>query len=122
MRATTATCTRTTAAWQKTTSSGTQSAAPEDTSWPDREQQARSASNDRFNSFQNGGGAFKGWGQGNSSFADRFSAGGFGDRFGDGDVGDRFGGFRGGGGFRRSRIQAARNSASISSLVPRISP
>jgi hypothetical protein len=84
--------------WQKTTSSGTQSAAPEDTSWADRESQARSAADNRFGSFQNGGGAFRGSDGGGGSFAGRFGGGGFGDRFGEGGG---MGGFRGGGGFRR---------------------
>ena len=86
--------TNTGSGWQKTTASGTQAAAPEDTSWADREAQARSTADDRFGSFQNGGGAFRGWGGGDGSFANRFSAGGFGDRFGEGS-------FRAGGGFRR---------------------
>ncbi len=81
--------------WQKTTSSGTQSAAPDDTTWADREASARSAAENRFRSFQNGGGAFRGWGAGDGSFANRFSNGGFGDRFG--EAAGRFGG----GGWRR---------------------
>src|SRR5215471_16759996 len=57
--------------WQQHTSNGWQ-AAGGDTSWADREQQARSTGQDRFGSFNSGG-----WG-------DRFGGGGF-------------GGFRGGG-------------------------
>jgi hypothetical protein len=95
--------------WQQHTSNGWQ-AAGGDTSWADREQQARSTGQDRFSSFNSGG-----WGDrfgGGGGFGDRFGGGGFGggfgDRFGGGGFGDRFGegggfgGFRGGGfgGFR----------------------
>ena len=73
--------------WQQHTTSGWQSSLG-DSSWADKEQQARSSGEARFNS--------GGWG-------DR-SGGGWagGDRFGGGSFGDRFGGggFRGGG-FRR---------------------
>ena len=61
--------------WEKNTSSGWQSAASEDTSWADRDQQARSAGADRFSSFAGdgwdrlgggqrwgGGGGFGRWG------------------------------------------------------------
>lgn len=72
--------------WQKNTSSGWQSASG-DSSWADREQQARSQGADRFSSFSGGG-----W--------DRFGGGG--DRWGGGHWGGG-GGFGGGrfGGFRR---------------------
>ena len=68
--------------WQKQTSSGWQSAGGEDTSWADREQQARTQAQSRFSSFGQGGG----WG-------DRFGGGG---DSGGGGFGGRFGG-----GFRR---------------------
>jgi hypothetical protein len=90
--------------WQQHTSSGWQ-AAGGDTSWANREQQARSTGQDRFSNFQSGGwgdrfgGGSEGGGLGErfgeGSFGDRFGGGGFGDRFGEGG----FGGFRGGGGF-----------------------
>jgi hypothetical protein len=50
--------------WQKQTASGWQSAGGEDTSWADREQQARSQAQSRFSSFGQGGG-----------WADRFGGG-----------------------------------------------
>ena len=83
--------------WQKQTASGWQSAGSEDTSWADREQQARSQGEDRVNSFSQGGfggGGFGGGGGGfggggDGGFASRFGGGGFGGRFGGG-------GFRGG--------------------------
>jgi hypothetical protein len=69
--------------WQKQTSNGWQSARSEDTSWADREQQARSQAESRFSSFSRGG------------FANRFGeGGGWGSRFSGGGFGDRFGGFR----------------------------
>ena len=69
--------------WQQHSSSGWSSAGG-DTSWADRESQARSG----------------GFGGGDFGGADRFGGGGFGggDRFGGGGWGGRFGG--GGGGFR----------------------
>ena len=76
--------------WQKQTSSGWQSARSEDTSWADREQQARSQAESRFSSFSRGG-----------RFSDRFGGGGdWGSHFSGGGFGDRFGG---GGGFGRFR-------------------
>ena len=79
--------------WQQHTSNGWQ-AAGGDTSWADREQQARSIGQDRFSNFQSGG-----WGERLGGGGD---GGGFGDRFGEGG---RFGGFGGGrfGGFRGGR-------------------
>ena len=85
--------------WQQHTSSGWGSASG-DTSWADKESQARSAGDDR--SF--GGGGFGGFGGGDRSWGgggfggfgggDRsFGGGGWGGRFGGGG----FGGFRGGG-------------------------
>ncbi len=59
--------------WQKQTASGWQSAGGEDTSWADREQQARSQAQSRFSSFGQSGG----WGN-------HFGGGGFGGRFGGG--------------------------------------
>jgi hypothetical protein len=89
--------------WQKQTSSGWQSAGGEDTSWADREQQARSEAESRFSSFGQGGGwADRFGGDSSGGWADRFSGGGgWGDRFGEG--GGFGGGFGGGrfGGFRR---------------------
>jgi hypothetical protein len=96
--------------WQQHSSSGVTGASG-DTSWADRESQARSAGDSRFGSFseaspfaRNGGG---------SSGGDRFGGGGFGggDRFGGGGFGGGgwggrfgggggFGGGFGGGGFR----------------------
>jgi hypothetical protein len=90
--------------WQKQTASGWQSASSEDTSWADREQQARSQAEDRVSGFSQGGfggggGGFGGGeGFGGGGFASRFGGGGFGDRFGGGGFGGRFGG---GGGFGR---------------------
>ena len=70
--------------WEQHGSSGWGSASG-DTSWADRDSQARSMGDDRF-----GGGGYGG--------GDRFGGGGFGggDRFGGGGFGGRFGG-----GFRR---------------------
>jgi hypothetical protein len=88
--------------WQQHSSSGWGSASG-DTSWADRESQARSAGSDRWGSFSNsfsdrfGGGGFGGGRFGGG----RFGGGGFGgDRFGGGGFGG-FGGRFGGGGFRR---------------------
>ena len=85
--------------WQQHSSSGWSNASG-DTSWADRESQARSAGEDRWGAFSGlGGGRFGGSGGG--LFAGRFSGGGFGgDRFGGGGFGG-FGGRFGGGGFRR---------------------
>ena len=72
--------------WQQRTSSGWQNASA-DTSWADREQQARAQGEERFNGFSQSGA----WG-GGGGWGDRFG-GGFGDRFaGGGGWGDRFGG------------------------------
>jgi hypothetical protein len=86
--------------WQKQTASGWQSAGSEDTSWADREQQARSQGEDRVSSFSQGG--FGGGGSGDlaSRFGGGggagFGGGGFASRFGGGGFGGRFGGgFRG---------------------------
>ena len=85
--------------WQQHSSSGWSSASG-DTSWANRESQARSTGDDRWGGFSGGGG----WGGGDRSFGggggwgggDRFGGGGFGgDRFGGGGFGG--GGFRGGG-------------------------
>jgi hypothetical protein len=75
--------------WQKQTANGWQSAGSEDTSWADREQQARSQAQSRFGSFSQGGSWANRFG-GGGGWAGRFSGGGFGDRFGGGG----FGGFR----------------------------
>src|SRR5215510_8722901 len=86
--------------WQQHTSSGWQSASG-DTSWADREQQARSEGEDRFNSFsQSGAGRWDGsggWGDRSSGgwndrFNGGFSSGGWNDRFN--ESGGRFGGYR----------------------------
>ena len=86
--------------WQQAGPSGWQSSQG-DNSWADREQQARTQSDNSFSSFQNGGFAnrFSGGGGGGGFGGDRFGGGGLGgDRFG----GAGFGGGRfGGGGFRR---------------------
>ena len=80
--------------WQKQTASGWQSAGSEDTSWADREQQARSQADSSFSSFSQGGGwAGRSGGDSGGGWGSHFSGGGFGDRFG--------GGGFGGGGFRR---------------------
>jgi hypothetical protein len=96
--------------WQKQTASGWQNVgSSEDTSWADREQQARSEGQNRVSSFSQGsfGG---GGGFGGGSFASRFGGGGsgfggggFASRFGGGGFGGRFGGSFGGGGFRGRR-------------------
>jgi hypothetical protein len=111
--------------WQRQTASGWQSASG-DTSWADREQQARSTGESGDRSFDSGMGGWDRSGSGTSSWASRFGGSGgdsWGDRFGGGFGGgnrsfgggswgdrfsgssfsDRFGGFGGGrfGGFRR---------------------
>jgi len=115
--------------WQKQTASGWQSAANEDTSWADREQQARSQGNARVNSFSQGGfggsgsgggdgggfgsggggfgsarsggfGGGSGFGGGGGGFGSHSGGGGFASHFGGGGFGGRFGG---GGGFRGRR-------------------
>ena len=104
--------------WQQHSSSGT-SAASGDTSWADKESQARSNGADRAGSFSEaspmarsgggggggfGGGGFGGGGFGGGGFGggDRFGGGGFGGGgFSGGGFGGRFGGGGfGGGGFR----------------------
>jgi hypothetical protein len=98
--------------WQQHTSSGWQSASA-DSSWADKEQQARSQGEDDFNSFrQSGGGSGSSWasrdgggggwghfGGGGGGWGDRFGGGGgsWASRFGGGGGGwggGRFGGFR----------------------------
>jgi len=74
--------------WQQH-SSGGWGAASGDTSWANRESQARNAGDDRFGGFSSGGGFGDRFGGGGG---DRFGGGGFGGRFGGG--GGRFGGFR----------------------------
>ena len=99
--------------WQQHTSSGT-SPASGDTSWADKESQARSTGEDRWSGggssgsggwdrssgFGSGGGWDRGGGGGGFGGGDRFGGfgggGGFGDRFGSGGFGGR-----GGGGFGR---------------------
>ncbi len=97
--------------WQQHSSSGW-SGASGDTSWADRESQARSDGGDRAGSFSTaspisqfgGGGGDRFGGGGGFGGGDRFGGGGFGggDRFGGGGgFGGRFGGGGfGGGGFR----------------------
>jgi hypothetical protein len=88
--------------WQKQTASGWQSAANEDTSWADKEQQARSQGEDRVNSFSQGGFSGGGGGFGGGGFGGGGSDGGFGGGgFGGGGFGGggHGGGFGGGGGF-----------------------
>ncbi len=88
--------------WQQHTSSGWQSAGG-DTSWANRESQARGAGEDKVGNFSGGGDRFGGGGFGGERFGgggfgggDRFGGGGFGggDRFGGGGFGGRFGGRR----------------------------
>jgi hypothetical protein len=86
--------------WKQHGASGWQTAGG-DTSWADREQQARTQSTDRINSFGDGG-----WGGGGFARSDSsgFGGGGFFDRSGgDGFGGGGFGGRFGGGGFRGRR-------------------
>ena len=81
--------------WQKQTSSGSQSAAGEETSWADREQQARSQAQSSFSNSSHGG---SGGGSGGGFGGDRSGGGGdWGSHSSGGGFGDRFGG----GGFRR---------------------
>jgi hypothetical protein len=87
--------------WQKQTGSGWQSAGNEDTSWADREQQARSQGEDRVSRLSQGGlGGRGGLLDGGGSLGGRagglLGGGGFGRHFGGGGFGGRFGGFRGG--------------------------
>ena len=106
--------------WQQHSSSGWNSASG-DSSWANRESQARSSGDDRAGSFSEaspmsrsdggfgGGDRFGGGGFGGFGGGDRFGGGGFGgfgggDRFGGGGWGGRFGGGGfGGGGFRGGR-------------------
>jgi hypothetical protein len=87
--------------WQQHSSSGWSSASG-DTSWADRESQARSSGDDRFGASAGGFGGGDRFGGGGFGGGDRFGGGGFGggDRFGGGSFGGRFGGGFGGGGFR----------------------
>ena len=82
--------------WQQHTSNGWGSASG-DTSWADRESQARSSGDDRFGSFSEAS-PFDRFGGGGGGGGDRFGSGGFGEG---GFGGDRFGGggFGGGGGW-----------------------
>jgi hypothetical protein len=105
--------------WQQHTSSGWQPASG-DTSWADKEQQARSAGESRESSFGSNSGGWDRSGSGSDSMASRFggSGGDFGSRFGGGggggfgggDFGNRFGSssfadrFGGGGGFGGGRF------------------
>ena len=89
--------------WQKQTSSGWQSAGGEDTTWADREQQARSQAQSSFSNSSHGGSSGGGGGDSWSSrsgggFGGDHSGGGgdWGSHFSGGGFGDRFGG---GGGF-----------------------
>jgi hypothetical protein len=104
------------------TSNGGWQSAGGDSSWADREQQARSTGADRESSFGSGSGGWDRYGNGSSSWSSRFGGsgggdwgsrfgggglggGGWGNRFSSSGFGDRFGGggFGGGrfGGFRR---------------------
>ncbi len=91
--------------WQQHSSSGSTPASG-NTSWADKESQARSYGSGRANSFSSSNAdRFGGGGFGGGSFGgDRFGGGGFGgDRMGGSGWGGRFGssgGFGGGGGFR----------------------
>ncbi|GMU72086.1 MAG: hypothetical protein AMXMBFR42_15450 [Burkholderiales bacterium] len=83
--------------WQQHSSSGWSSASG-DTSWANRESQARDNGDNRFSSFS-GSDRFGGGGGGGFGGGDRFGGGGGfggGDRFGGFGGGDRFGGFGGG--------------------------
>ncbi|MCM8594312.1 hypothetical protein [Accumulibacter sp.] len=85
--------------WQQQGAGGWQSATG-DTSWADREAQARSAADSRASGWGGGDDRFGsgGWGGGDryggGDFGDRFGGGGFGGRFGGGGFGGRFGGRR----------------------------
>jgi len=116
--------------WQQHTADGWKPASG-DTSWADREQQARGAGESRESDFGSSGGGWDRSGSGGDSFANRFGSdggswgdrfgnsgggfgsrfgggggGGFGDRFSSSSFGDRFGGgrFGGGGGFGGGRF------------------
>ena len=103
--------------WEQAGNNGW-SKASGDTSWADKESQARSAGDDKWGNFSGGGdrgAGFSSYGGGGFGGGDRFGGGGFGggDRFGSGGFGggDRFGGGGfggfggrfGGGGFRGGR-------------------
>ena len=89
--------------WQQHTSSGWQSASG-DTSWADKEQQARGQGESRYNSYAQsgasrwGGSSGGGWGGRSSGGWGRssgsYGGGGWGDRYGESGGGDRFGGYR----------------------------
>ena len=81
--------------WQKQTADGWQDASHEDTSWADREQQARSQGDARASSLQSAAGehSFSGGDHSFGGWGSHFGGGGFGGRFGGGG----FGGFHGGG-------------------------
>jgi hypothetical protein len=84
--------------WQQHSTSGW-SGASGDTSWADRESQARASGGDRWGNFSdNFNRSFGGGGFGGGDRFSGFGGGGFGGRFGGGGFGG--GGFRGGG-FRR---------------------
>jgi hypothetical protein len=79
--------------WQQYGSGGW-GAASGDTSWADRESQARSSGDNRFGGFGSFGGGDR-FGGGGFGGGDRFGGGGFGGRFGGGGFGGgRFGGRR----------------------------
>jgi hypothetical protein len=95
-----------TSGWQQHTSSGWQSASG-DTSWADKEQQARSQGDSRYTSYAQsgasrwGGSSSGGWSDrsgGGGGWGGRssggFGGGGWGDRFGESGGGGRFGGYR----------------------------
>jgi hypothetical protein len=95
-----------TSGWQQHTSSGWQSASG-DTSWADKEQQARSQGDSRYSSYAQsgasrwGGSSSGGWSDrsgGGGGWGGRssggFGGGGWGDRFGESGGGGRFGGYR----------------------------
>jgi hypothetical protein len=84
--------------WQQHSSSGWSNASA-DSSWADRESQARSEGGQRADSFGGGGWGGDRFGGGGGFGGNRFSGGGWGGRFGGGG-GFGGGGFRGGG-FRR---------------------
>ena len=92
---------------QQQRSTGSWQSAGGDTSWADREQQARAQGENRFNSFsQNQAGASGSAGEGRlgsgaNSLGSRFSGGGWADRLGAGGGAGHFAG--GGGGFRGRR-------------------
>ncbi len=92
--------------WQQHTANGWKPASG-DTSWADREQQARSTGESRESAFGSSAGGWDRSGSGSDSFASRFGSSGGGDRFGSsgGSFGSRFGG--GGGGGFGNRFQSS---------------